>query len=88
MKRPLYTTKFSKDLKRQQKRGKDTEKLKTIVAHICEHGDASEKCRPHNLSGNWNGYRECHIGPDWLLIYTVDETSVIFHRTGTHSDLF
>ncbi len=69
MRQPKYTTKFKKDIKRQN-------------------GDAPQICRPHNLSGNWNGYRECHIEPDWLLIYTVEEEAVTFYRTGTHSNLF
>lgn len=55
---------------------------------ICRDGDPPAKCHPHDLVGNWINYRECHIEPDWLLIYVVAEESVVFHRTGTHADLF
>ncbi len=85
---PVLTTRFRKDVKRQKKRGKEREKLEALIGHICEHGDAPKGTRPHNLVGDWNGYRECHIEPDWLLIFTVEAETVTFHRTGTHSDLF
>lgn len=88
MRQPKYTTKFKKDIKRQKKRGKTSDLITHIMTEICNNGDAPQVCRPHNLSGNWNGYRECHIEPDWLLIYTVEEEAVTFYRTGTHSDLF
>ena len=82
------TTSFKKDMKRQKKREKSREKLLTIMETICRDGDAPEKYFPHNLVGKWINHRECHIEPDWLLIYVVEEERVIFHRTGTHSDLF
>ncbi len=88
MREPQYTTRFRKDLKRQKKRGKTRHKIEYVMMVICETGDAPDDCQPHNLSGNWKGYRECHIEPDWLLIYMVAEEFAIFHRTGTHSDLF
>ncbi len=75
-------------MKRQKKLGKSKEKLQVIMEAICCDGDAPEECSPHNLSGNWANYRECHIEPDWLLIYTIEEKYIIFYRTGTHSDLF
>ncbi len=77
-----------KDLKRQKKRGKSKEKLQTIMQQICRDGDPPKEHLPHNLVGNWAQYRECHIEPDWLLIYVVEDDFVTFHRTGTHSDLF
>jgi mRNA interferase YafQ len=88
MRKPQFTNRFKKDLKKQKKRGKHPHKLEFIINTICETGDAPSDCRPHNLSGDWSGYRECHIQPDWLLIYTVDDETVTFYRTGTHSDLF
>jgi mRNA interferase YafQ len=88
MRKPFYSTRFRRDLKRQKKRGKSRHKLEYIIQEICRSGDAPEECRPHNLSGNWAGYRECHIEPDWLLIYTVTDEDVTFYRSGTHSDLF
>ncbi|MCD6535284.1 MAG: type II toxin-antitoxin system YafQ family toxin [Deltaproteobacteria bacterium] len=88
MRQPEFTNRFKKDLKRQQKRGKKPHKLEFIIDELCREGEAPKNCRPHNLSGDWVGYKECHIEPDWLLIYTVNEETVIFYRTGTHSDLF
>ncbi len=85
---PIFTTRFKKDIKRQKKRGKKREALEIVLEHICATGDAPMTCRPHNLVGNWMGYRECHIEADWLLIFTVEDETVTFHRTGTHSDLF
>lgn len=82
------TTSFKKDVKRQKRRGKSREKLLTVMEEIRRDGDAPTECSPHNLVGNWVNYRECHIEPNWLLIYVVEEEHVIFHRTGTHLDLF
>lgn len=87
---PQETAKFKKDLKRIQKRGKDLGKLKAIISTLCSEEALPDKNRDHTLSGNWKGYRECHIEPDWLLIYVVDADEKILYlaRTGTHSDLF
>jgi len=84
-----FTTSFKKDLKCQKKRGKSREKIEIAINYICIDGDVPTEYLPHNLSGNWKGYRECHIEPDWLLIYTVENDKLAtFYRTGTHSDLF
>ena len=88
MRRPFLTTAFKKDLKRQKKRGKAREKLENAMDAICLDGDAPQELSPHNLIGNYAKYRECHLEPDWLLIYAVEKQVVIFHRTGSHSDLF
>ena len=88
MRKAFLTKAFKKDLKRQKKRGKSREKLKNVMDAICRDGDAPKQYSPHNLVGNFLNHRECHIEPDWLLIYLVEEQHVIFHRTGTHSDLF
>ena len=88
MLQPEFTNRFKKDLKRQKKRGKKPLKIEQIIAEICETGTAPTQCRPHKLSGNWSGYAECHIEPDWLLIYSVQANTVTFFRTGTHADLF
>ena len=79
---------FKKNLKLQHKRGKSIHKLEDITVFILENGDAPEHCRPHDLVGNWVGYRECHIEPDWLLVYTVTDELVTLYRTGTHADIF
>ena len=85
-----YQTAFKKDFKKIKKRGYDISQLETVIQTLAEKKTLDEKYRDHALSGNWNGYRECHITPDWLLIYKVIEGELILllTRTGTHSDLF
>ena len=83
-----YTKQFEKDWKRLQKRGKSKEKLKTIISMVIDEKQLPQNCRDHKLIGNYKGRRECHIEPDWLLIYKVTKSMVIFERTGSHSDLF
>ncbi|HJD56107.1 MAG TPA: type II toxin-antitoxin system YafQ family toxin [Rickettsia endosymbiont of Pyrocoelia pectoralis] len=85
---PIYTTAFEKDIKLAIKRGKKLEKLKEIVELLTSKTALPIKYRDHQLVGNFKGRRECHIEPDWLLIYKIDNTCIIFERTGTHSDLF
>ncbi len=88
MKQPVYTKQFEKDLKRMLKRNKNADKLKTIVRLLLADEQLDIRYRDHALSGNYNNRRECHIEPDWLLIYKPEEERIIFERTGTHSDLF
>ena len=88
MKHLSQTKQFSKDVKRMLKRGKDLGKLKHVVAELA-HGRALDaKHRDHPLIGEWRGSRDCHLEPDWLLVYTADEANLRLERTGTHSDLF
>ena len=84
------TNKFEKDLKLAVKRGFDVEKLLEIVHLLSEDKPLPERCRDHILKGNFQGYHECHIEPDWLLIYDKSDIVRIISliRTGTHSDLF
>ncbi len=86
--RPSST--FEKDLKRLKKRGYDLSLLKETVRAISEGETLPRKNKDHSLSGNYHGCRECHIAPDWLLIYEIwqDELLLYLTRTGTHSDLF
>lgn len=79
---------FEKDLKRQIKRGAKQEKLWNIVEKLLAEEALAAKYRPHKLSGNWAHCWECHIEPDWLLIYQVVDDRLELVRTGTHSDLF
>lgn len=84
------TTKFSKQYKKAYKRGYDLSKLEKVV-EILAMGDAlPAKYKDHALTGNWVGHRECHIEPDWLLIYYINEDVLVLTLTaiGTHSDLF
>lgn len=84
------TTKFQKDLKRAEKRGYNISLLTDIIKKLASGESLPEKNKDHPLSGNYIGCRECHITPDWLLIYEIDNGELILYltRTGTHSDLF
>jgi mRNA interferase YafQ len=85
---PIYTNSFAKDIKLAQKRGENIDKLKKIIELLVNKEPIPQKYRDHNLVGNFIGRRECHIEPDWLLIYKIDKDEIIFEHTGTHSDLF
>ncbi|MBU1086528.1 MAG: type II toxin-antitoxin system YafQ family toxin [Candidatus Omnitrophica bacterium] len=84
----IYSNQFKKDIKRQNKRGKDSKKIKEIIRQLIEGKKLAEKNRDHNLSGSYSDCRECHIEPDWLLIYSIEGNKIYFFRTGTHSNLF
>lgn len=81
---------FKKDLKTAVKRGYNTDLLGFVVDTLASGESLPEKYKDHNLTGNYKGCRECHITPDWLLIYEVVDGDIILYltRTGTHSDLF
>ncbi len=81
----VRTTQFKKDYKLAQKRNMDLNRLKNTIVKLI---DGQKLPTDHVLSGNWNGYHECHILPDWLLIYTIKNDVIVLVRTGTHSDLF
>lgn len=85
-----YHTLFKNDFKRIKKRGYDISRLEKIVELLANEVPLPEQFKDHNLSGNYNGFRECHIAPDWLLIYQVNnnELVLVLSRTGSHSDLF
>ena len=85
---PVYTKQFSKDIKKAQKRGKNIDKFKIIAKTLLSGEKLDAIHRDHSLIGNYVGRRECHIESDWLLIYKIDGSNLIFERTGTHSDLF
>ena len=82
------TTQFKRDLRRTRRRGKNVEKLNRIVDKLLAGESLDPQNRPHRLSGEWSPCQECHVEPDWLLIWEEDEDSVTLIRTGTHSDLF
>ena len=85
---PIYSNQFEKDLKLMLKRGKTSEKIKHVITLLLCGETLDRRFRDHKLSGNYAGRRECHIEPDWLLIYKPAATEIIFERTGTHADLF
>ncbi len=86
----VRSTKFKRDVKRAQKQQKKMDKLRTVLNLLIEGQSLPVKNKDHFLSGNWSGYRECHIEPDWLLIYRTDEKEKLLElvRLGSHSDLF
>ena len=85
-----YTGKFKKDMKLCAKRGWDMSKIRVAIELLHQNGALPDTYKPHHLSGDLSKYWECHIAPDWLLMYDVKETVklVSLARTGTHSDLF
>lgn len=85
---PVRSGQFKRDVKRAEKRGKDLDKLRTLLLMLIEERPLPEKYRDHPLKGQWSGYRDAHIEPDWLLIYRVVGEELQLTRTGTHSDLF
>lgn len=89
------TSAFEKDAKRQRKRGKDLSKLKSVVSRLANGEALLPSERDHPLQGQYRYYRECHVEPDWLLIYSINDApqsggsgALNLIRTGTHSDLF
>ena len=85
-----WTTTFKKDYKSAKKRGLDINLLKEVVLMLSENTPLPAKFRDHSLHGDWIGYRECHIQPNWLLLYRVEDDTLVLtlFRTGTHSDIF
>jgi mRNA interferase YafQ len=81
-------TQFRRDVKLAQKRGKDMVKLREVILLLMEGRPLPPRFKDHALSGDWKHYRDCHIEPDWLLIYKIDRDDLHLVRTGTHSDLF
>ena len=87
--RALRTTRqFDRDLRRARRRGKALDKLWEIVERLIRGEPLPSRCRRHRLSGQWNRLWECHIEPDWLLIWDEAEQTLTLVRTGTHADLF
>jgi mRNA interferase YafQ len=87
--RSVYESpRFLRDIKRIKKRGLDLSKLRHVVTLLSERQPLPIRYRDHALTGNWIGHRDCHIQPDWVLIYQIDDDDLILERTGTHSDLF
>ena len=89
-KQVIWTTQFKKDYKLAMKRGLPIEELDDVIRLLVEDDPLPDRFRDHDLSGNWQGFRECHIKPDWLLIYRIFDNNLILSlsRTGSHSDLF
>ena len=86
----VWTSQFKKDYKLAMKRHLDLELIDEIIRTLSRGESLPSKNKDHALLGRWRGYRECHIQPDWLLVYKVDKDELILNllRTGSHSDLF
>ncbi len=84
-----FTAKFKKDYKRAKRQGRDISKLDDVLGKLANQERLPDSMRDHLLSGSYHGHRECHIEPDWLLIYLVDGESLVLTavRTGSHSEL-
>jgi mRNA interferase YafQ len=86
--RLIYTSQFKKDFKKIKSRGKDISQLESIINKILNKEPLDIKFRDHKLSGRWKDFHDCHIEPDWILIYRVTESALYLERTGSHSNLF
>jgi mRNA interferase YafQ len=86
----IRTARFKRDYKLVKKRGLDTALLMEVIRALASGESLPVRYRDHELTGDWIGHRECHIQPDWLLVYHIDgdELALVLSRTGTHSDLF
>jgi mRNA interferase YafQ len=88
---PILTNLFKKELKLMKRRRMNMAELKAVMESIADEQPLPERCRPHVLHGKkWEGKWECHVQADWILVYHIDQAKqkVVFHRTGSHSDLF
>ena len=85
-----FTSRYKRDYKACIKRGWDISLLDSVVELLMQGKPLPARCYDHELVGNWKGFRECHIRPDWLLLYYVDHdiVTLTLTQTGTHSDLF
>ncbi len=79
---------FRRDVKLAEKRGKDMAKLRELVVLLAAGEPLPQRYKDHSLGGEWRRFRDCHIEPDWLLIYKIEGDDLYLVRTGTHSDLF
>lgn len=88
MRESRNTKQFEKDLKRMRRRRRDLSKLRAAMSALVSEEAPEERYRDHALIGRYKGLRECHIEPDWLLMYLLLDDAILFVRTGTHADLF
>lgn len=85
-----FNNRMKRDVKLMKKRGKDLSKLENILIKLANGENLPDKNKDHQLKGEWQNFRECHIEPDWLLIYRIEDDELILYATatGTHADLF
>jgi mRNA interferase YafQ len=85
---PVHTGQFRRDIRRAQKRGMDMTKLRDVLSLLIAAEPLPPRLQDHPLTGDWHGWRDLHIEPDWLLLYKIDGNDLILARTGSHADLF
>lgn len=88
MRIPGYTAQFRRDYKRAESRGKNLDAIDEVMHFIVSDSKLPARYRDHQLKGKWKNFRELHVEPDWLLVYRLFDDKALFHRTGTHSDIF
>jgi mRNA interferase YafQ len=84
----IQTNAYRRDIRKLVRQGKNLEELYTVLEMLVMEQPLPVKYRDHVLTGNWRGRRECHIRPDWLLIYKIEEQTLYLERSGSHSELF
>jgi mRNA interferase YafQ len=88
MRNPISGAQFRRDVKLAKRRGKDMTKLRELILLLIDGNPLPPRYKDHSLGGDWKHHRDCHIEPDWLLLYKIDGADLHLVRTGTHSDLF
>lgn len=88
MRNPVVGSRFKRDVKRMERRGKEMSKLRKVIELLIEGNPLPPELKDHPLSGDWKHFRDCHIEPDWVLINKVDGNDLYLVQTGTHADLF
>ena len=85
---PVWSGRFKRDVKRAEQRGKDMTKLKSVLSSLIEERSLPAAYGDHPLKGDWKGFRDLHIEPDWLMVKRIDGRELRLARTGAHADLF
>jgi mRNA interferase YafQ len=88
MREVIFSARFKREYKRALKRGCDASRLEEALHCLMAGTPLPDRFRPHKLVGEYTGFWECHLAPDWLLIYDIDDETLVLTRTGTHADLF
>jgi mRNA interferase YafQ len=88
LRNPIRNAQFRRDVKLAERRGKDLARLRELILLLIEGEPLPSRYKDHALGGDWKHHRDCHIEPDWLLLYKIDGDDLHLVRTGTHSDLF
>jgi mRNA interferase YafQ len=88
MRIPVRSSQFKRDVKKAEQRGKQMDKLRTMLALLIQEQPLPQTCREHPLKGAWKGHRGAHIEPDWILVYRIEGNDLHLTRTGSHTDIF